>query len=134
MDSNQPTNPTPWPAADPMGAPGVTEFEKNYSLVMHLTTIALHIVPVPLIPVLIMWLIKKDESKFIADHGREALNFQISLLLYGLLGLITLPLLGLGAIVWAATWVLGIVGTILAAVAAGKGRYFRYPACLRMVG
>lgn len=118
---------------DPMAAPGLQEWERHYSLAMHLTLLAWHIA-VPVIPVLVMWLIKRDESAFVRDHGREALNFQISLLIYGVIGAVLVPLLGLGVLVIIAAYVLGIVGMILGAVAASKGRYYRYPACLRLIG
>lgn len=118
---------------DPMAASGLREWERHYSLAMHLTLLAWHLA-IPVIPVLVMWLIKRDESAFVRDHGREALNFQISLLIYGLIGVVLMPLLGLGVLVIIAAYVLAIVGMILGAVAASKGRYYRYPACLRLVG
>lgn len=120
-------------ARDGMVAPGVQPWEKNYALAMHLTVLAWHIFPVPVVPVLVMWLIKKDESKFVADHGREALNFQISVLIYGLIAAF-LTLILVGFVLAVAVYVLALVGSILGAVAASKGRYYRYPVCLRLVG
>jgi uncharacterized Tic20 family protein len=118
--------------------PLATSEHRTYSVLMHLTLL-LHATAVglPLAPVvvLVMWLVKKDESEFIADHGREALNFQLSLIIYALvftaLGFVTCGVtwvLGLGV------YVLGIVGMILAAIAANRGEYFRYPMTLRLVG
>ncbi|MFA6046563.1 MAG: DUF4870 domain-containing protein [Phycisphaerales bacterium] len=121
------------PGGDGMVAPDVQPWEKNYALAMHLTALAWHIVPVPVVPVLVMWLIKKDESKFVADHGREALNFQISVMIYGLIAALLTVIL-VGFVLAVAVYVLVWVGSILAAVEASKGRYYRYPACLRLVG
>lgn len=118
---------------DPMAAPDVQAWEKHYALAMHLSVLAWHLLPVPVVPVLVMWLIKKDESKFVADHGREALNFQISILIYGLIAAV-LTLILVGIVMAVAVYVLVLVGSILGAVAASKGRYYRYPACLRLVG
>ena len=121
-------------ASHPLQAPGLAEWERTYSMFEHLTLVATHLVPVPVIPALVMWLIKKDESAFVKDHGREAINFQLSLLLYALAGWPLTFLCGIGVLVWVAAYVLGIVGCILASVAANKGRYYRYPMCIRFIG
>jgi len=117
---------------DPLADPHATEWERHYSMGLHLTLLAIH-VAVPLVPAIVMYMIKKDESPFVADHGREAVNFQLSLLLYGLIGALLIPACGTGFVVITATYVLGIVGMIFAAMAANKGRYYRYPACLRFL-
>ena len=115
--------------------PGVEPWELTYAAFTHLTLLAYLVVPIPVIGALVMWLIKKDESSFIDDHGREALNFQISLVVYMLLSVpVALVTCGLGALLVPAVYVLGLVGMILAAVAANRGEYFRYPMCLRFVG
>ncbi len=118
----------PWSAAAPK--PQTEEWERLYAVFTHLSLIAAQIVPI--LPALIMWLIKREKSAFIDDHGREALNFQISLVVYFLAGL-ALMVVGIGFLILFAAWVLGIVGMIMGAVSAGKGRYFRYPVCLRLV-
>jgi len=100
---------------------------------LHLTLLAVHLLPVPVVPALIMWLIKRDQSSFIDDHGKEAVNFQISLVLYSLVGFPLMFVCGIGIAVWVAAYVLGIVGLILASVAANKGQFYRYPVCLRFV-
>ena len=77
---------------------------------------------------LIMWRIKNEESHFLDDHGREAVNFQLSLLLYVIVGAI--PSAGL-IIVFVV--VLRMVGCIRGAIAAGNGEYYRYPMCIRFL-
>ena len=108
------------------------EWERHYALAMHLSLLAIH-VAVPLVPVIVLYLIKKDESPFIRDHGREAINFQISMLVYAIIGGILVPACGIGFAVLTAVYVLGIVGMILAALEANKGRFYRYPACIRFL-
>lgn len=117
---------------DPMSDPQAQEWERHYSTGLHLTLLAFN-VAVPLVPAVVMYLIKKDESPFVADHGREAINFQISLLIYGIIGALLIPACGSGIVVLTAVYVLGIIGMIFAAMAANKGRYYRYPACLRFL-
>lgn len=88
---------------------------------------------------LVLWLVKKDSSPYVAYHGREALNFQISLmiimftavavtmvLMFLVVGFLLFPLIALLPIA-------ALVLEIMAAVAANKGEYYRYPCCLRLV-
>jgi hypothetical protein len=115
--------------------PDATPDQRTYVLIMHLTLIATQILPLALvIAPLIMWQIKKDESRFIDDHGREIVNFHISILLYALaLTALTFITCGVGAIGFLALYALGIVGMIMGAAAANRGEYFRYPATLRLI-
>ena len=88
---------------------------------------------------LILWLVKKDSSPFVAHHGRESLNFQLTLMLamlcvgsaafflmFLLVGFLLLPVL-------MALPLLALVAEVLAAIAAQRGDWHRYPCCLRLV-
>lgn len=99
-----------------------------------------------LIGAIIMWRIKAKESPFYDDHGREAVNFQISLLVYLLgggiiLGLFTAITLGIGIVITLPLIILGtiflfvirLIGCIRGAIAANRGEYYRYPMCLRFL-
>lgn len=112
----------------------VTEAERLYALFTHLSLLIVHLIGIPILPALIMWLIKKDKSPFIDDHGREALNFQISLTIY-FVALIPLAVIscGIGAILAIPMYILAIYGMVVGAIAAHKGQYFRYPMCIRLV-
>lgn len=112
--------------------PDATPDQRTYALFTHLSLILAHM-GIMVIPPLVLWLIKRRESHFIDDHGREALNFQISLLIYALVSTILVPVCGIGIVGWVATYALGIVGMIMAAVAANRGEFFRYPATIRLV-
>lgn len=122
------------PPTQPLNDPLAQPWEKNYCVGMHLTTLAAGVF-VPVVPALIMWLVKRHDSPFIDDHGREVVNFQISLVLYGIIATIfTVATAGVGVVVsWPLVYILGLVGLIMGAVAAGHGRYFRYPACIRFI-
>ncbi len=85
---------------------------------------------------LIIWLIKKDESPFVNDQGKEALNFQITVTIgyvaaiiigmipwVGCVSAILLPALGIGNLVFA----------ILGGLEANKGKVHRYPFALRLI-
>lgn len=81
---------------------------------------------------LIFWQIKKDEYPFVNDNGKEAVNFQISMTLYGL---ISIPLLFVcvGAFLLAAVCIIDVVLLIIAAVKANNGRSYRYPLTIRLI-
>lgn len=81
---------------------------------------------------LVVWLVKKDDSTFVAEHAKEALNFQITMtiafficwmLAFVLIGMFVIPVLVL----------INFVFCILGAVAASKGNGYRYPFALRLV-
>lgn len=92
---------------------------------------------------LIIWLIYKDKNPFVADQGKEALNFQITILLgYIIAGSSSVllmyfaPLLALA--VWApllalAVWVCSLVFSILGAMKANEGVAYRYPIAVRLI-
>jgi uncharacterized Tic20 family protein len=121
----------PPPEAATLTDPHAQEWERTYATFQHLSLLAEHFL-MPVIPALVMWLIKRERSPFIDDHGKETVNFQLSLVLYYFIGLITLKAC-IGVPILIATYVLGLVGMVMGAVAASKGRYFRYPACIRII-
>ncbi|EJL66886.1 hypothetical protein PMI10_00466 [Flavobacterium sp. CF136] len=68
--------------------------EKNTATFTHLSTLSQYIIPFGnyIFPILI-WTSYKDKSEFVNHHGKQALNFQLSLLLYTLiLALIAIPI------------------------------------------
>ncbi len=89
---------------------------------------------IPPLVALAMWQIKNNDSIFIDDQGKEALNFQISIILLGLI-LIPISILtcGVGAVLYIGLPILSIVGGIMGGIAAAKAQYFRYPMCIRLI-
>jgi uncharacterized Tic20 family protein len=118
--------------------------DRSYATLLHLSLLAHMVLPyISIIIPLVMWNTKKKESDYIDDHGREAMNFQISLLIYSfLLPIIAIPigllLLGVGILVTVPLaalfpYVLGLVGLIMAAMAANRGEMYRYPMTIRFL-
>jgi len=73
---------------------------------------------------------------FVADHGREMFNFALTYLLYSTIGLALVAIftLGIGLILFGPFLLIyGLLFPILASVAASKGRYYRYPMCIRFL-
>ncbi len=114
---------------DPLAA----EWEKQWAMFTHLTLFVLPVAWIPVIPALIMWMIKRKESPFVDDQGREVVNFHLTLLVYGVV-VFFLKFICVGYLLWYVLAGFGYVFAVLGAVAAGRGQFYRYPMCLRMIG
>jgi hypothetical protein len=89
----------------------------------------------PLLAAWVMWFIKREGSVFIDDHGRESMNFQLTLLIYAVLALIP-SLMSCGAgffVLYPGLGALAIAGAILGTRAAYQGKVYRYPVTLRFI-
>ena len=78
---------------------------------------------------LVIYLVKKDESKFVAEHAKESMNFQITLAIVMIVLIITII-----GILFA--WIIGIVATVLIIVAtikASDSKLYRYPFTIRFI-
>lgn len=107
--------------------------ERTWGLITHLSALVGFIVPFGhIIGPLVIWLIKKDESAFVDDQGKEAINFQISMTLYAIVAAI-LILVIIGIFLLIGIGVLDIVLVIIAAVKANSGEKFRYPLTIRFI-
>lgn len=85
------------------------------------------------LPALVILLVHKDRSAFVAQEARSALNFQLTILI----GYVALALLG--NVFWAATllsftlWVVAIVFSVMGFQAVNGGQAYRYPFALKLV-
>lgn len=103
--------------------------DRTVGLITHLSGIVLgFIVP------LIIWLINKDNPSkaWLTDQSKEALNFQITLLIGYVIGTVLTVIL-IGAVINLLLWVACIVFSIIAGIAANKGEAYRYPFALRLI-
>ncbi|NIA22064.1 MAG: DUF4870 domain-containing protein [Anaerolineaceae bacterium] len=85
---------------------------------------------------LVIWLMKKDQSPYVDTQGKEAMNFQLSMLIYIVaLGIICMiPFVGcLFYIVAMAVPVFALVMAIIASIKANEGKIYRYPVCIRFI-
>lgn len=115
------------------GKPPVTQDDRTWGMIAHLSALLGALVPFGnVIAPLVIWLMKRDQSAFVADQAKEALNFNITVLIIGLVCwvlifvLIGFLLLAVLAIVWLAL-------IIMAALKANEGVEYRYPFALRLV-
>ena len=80
----------------------------------------------------VIWLVFRERSRMVDDHAKEALNFQITLVIAYVVGAVT-SFLGIGFLIIFAAWVCAIVFGILASVAANRRQPYRYPLSIRMI-
>jgi uncharacterized Tic20 family protein len=108
---------------------------RNWGMICHLAALSGYIIPFGnVIGPLIVWAMKKDEYPFVDDQGKEALNFQLTMSIVGLVGIlmiftiifavIAIPLL-------AALCIFMLVMIIVASIKANEGVPYRYPLTIR---
>ena len=117
-------SPTPPPAL-PVSA---TQDEKTLGIVMHV----LCLVGFPILGPLVIWLIKKDSSRYLDQQGRELLNFQISYFIYALISFV-LCFIFIGIPLLVIIGVASIVLTIIGIVKAAEGGVYRFPLTIRLL-
>mgnify|MGYP005892395485 CR=1 FL=1 len=85
-----------------------------------------------LIAPLILWLLKRNESAFLDEIGKEVVNFQISLIAYSFVcGLLVFVLIGIFMLAVLGIWALILI--IIATKKASEGRVYRYPWIFRLI-
>lgn len=122
------SEPTP-PPANPFPAPSQLSpaDEKLWATLIHLGGILFSF-----LPALIGYIVLKDRGPFIRAHSATALNFQITLAIAYFVGTIT-SFIGVGVLILLAAWILGIVFSIIAAIAANKGEWYTYPLTIKFL-
>ena len=98
--------------------------EKSFVALMHASQfLSAFIAPI------IIWLVFKDKSKLVDEVGKNIINFQISIVLYGILlcitcvGIVLLPLLGIAV---AVLIIIAIIKTL-------NGEKWSYPLTLKLL-
>lgn len=125
--------------APPAAATSPSAEEKQWAVFAHLAALSAPFTSGLgwIVGPLVIWLIKKDTMPFVDYHGKEALNFNITMLIVSLvsffLGVIALvfcnaPLFFVPSVVITIVW---LVLTIIAIIKASKGEYYRYPFTFR---
>lgn len=118
---------------DPVTTTVATQDERTWGMLAHLSAFAGFLVPLgSIIAPLVVWLIKRDQSAFVADQGKEALNFNISVLLAALVcGVLVFVFIGI--LLGVALFIFWLAMTIIAGIKASEGVRYRYPITLRLV-
>lgn len=114
------------PAGNTYAGPPPSADDKSMGMLAHLLGVLGFIGP------LIIWLIKKDQSPFVNDQGKEALNFHLTLLIGIIIGVAT-SCIGVGLVITPLVWILGVIFSILGAMKAKDGIAYRYPFAIRFI-
>ena len=107
---------------------------KTWNVLCHATALAGFFVPWAghILGPLIIWLVKRGDSPEIDEHGKESLNFQISMLIYNVIaGVLCLVLIGF--VILGILHILNLVLVIVASVQASEGKFYRYPLTIRLI-
>lgn len=113
---------------------GLSREEKTWAMLCHLAGFVLFIPLGNVLAPLVLWLTKKHTSGFINDQGREAVNFQVSVLIGLAVAFFLwhfLFFLGLALIL--AIVLFDIVMMINGANGASEGHWYRYPYTFRFI-
>ncbi|MFC6355801.1 DUF4870 domain-containing protein [Luethyella okanaganae] len=84
------------------------------------------------LPSLIIWLVFKDRGQFTNAQAKEALNFQITILIAYVVGWI-LTFVLIGVFVYLAAWIVSVIFSIMGFLKAKDGQPYRYPFALRLI-
>jgi uncharacterized protein len=101
-----------------------TSDEKTMAVLSHILTLV-----APILAPLIIYLVKKNESKFVEWHARESLNFQITIAIIIIILFITI----IGILI---AWIVGIISLVLVIIAtirASEGKLYKYPFSIRLI-
>ncbi len=112
-----------------------TKEARTWAMLCHLGGLGIYIIPTigHLIFPLLIWAIKKDKHPFVDEHGKAAINFQLSFTIYAVISLFLTPIFGLGIVLLIALALFDLIVIIVAAVKANSGEYYQYPFSIRFI-
>jgi uncharacterized Tic20 family protein len=112
---------------------GLTSDDKQWAMFAHLSAIlTTYTMGMGFLGPLIIWLIKKDQSKFVDDQAKEALNFHLTLLIGELIGIATVCFI-VGIFILIGLGVFSLVMSLIAGLKANNGEWYRYPLTIRFL-
>ena len=120
------TDPSYQPAGPQPGAPLTEANDRQWASFAHLGGI------LGILPSLIIWLVFKDRGNFSNVEGKEALNFQITLLIAEVVGYLMTAIL-IGFLIIPAVYIVRVIFSIIAFLKAKDGISYRYPFALRLI-
>jgi uncharacterized Tic20 family protein len=115
----------PYPSAPPLSPSD----ERLWATLAHVLPVA----GVGFVAPLVIWLLYRERSAFVDQEAKEALNFQIFLVVAAVvIGVVALATFGIGAFLYLG-FVAAFVFMIQAGVATNQGRPYRYPVTWRVI-
>jgi uncharacterized protein len=118
--------------SEPIGGP-VEKTDRTWDILCHLSALLGFVLPFGnIIGPLVVWLLKKNNAPSVDLHGKEALNFQISMTIYTVIAGLAI-LIVIGIFILPIIIVANLVLTIIAAIKASNGEFYRYPLSIRFI-
>src|SRR5919108_1627704 len=126
-DMNEQTSPPPM-------ATSTSTDTRTWCVLAHATALVGFLVPVAghIVGPLIVWLAKRQDSPEIDAHGKESMNFQISMLIWNIVAAILIIVL-IGIPILILLHILNVIFVIVAAIQASEGKLYRYPLAIRLI-
>jgi hypothetical protein len=125
-----PESPQPLPKEGPVTD---DKDERMWASFCHLSAFAGLVVPLGnILGPLVVWLMKKDVYPLVDDQGKEALNFQINIIIFVVVAVLSLFCF-VGFVLLPAVGIFAIVMTIIATLRANQGIRYRYPLTIRFL-
>lgn len=117
---------------DPLPATATSPDDRLYAMLCHLGTLVTVVPFANIIVPLVIWMVKRDQSPLVNDQGKEALNFQITMMIgYTICVPLVLILIGIPMLI--ALGIYHLVFSIIAAIKSYEGQPYRYPCTLRLI-
>ncbi len=111
----------------------LSQEEKTYGMLVHLAALAGYFIPAGnVIGPLVVWLIKKDQLPYVDQQGKEAINFQISVLIYAAVSAVLILVL-IGVALLIIVGLFNLICVIIASVKANNGEEYHYPLTIRFI-
>jgi uncharacterized protein len=123
--------PTPPP---PLTTPTASSDVRTWCVLCHASALLGFFIPwaFHIVGPLIVWLAKRQDSPEIDAHGKESMNFQISMLIWNVIaGILCLVLIGIPILIL--LHILNIIFVIVASIQASEGKLYRYPLAIRLI-
>jgi uncharacterized protein len=113
---------------------GSSSSVRTWCILAHATALVGFLVPVAghIVGPLIVWLAKRQDSPEIDAHGKESMNFQISMLIWNAIAAI-LIIVFIGIPILILLHILNIIFVIVASIQASEGKLYRYPLAIRLI-
>jgi uncharacterized Tic20 family protein len=116
-----------YPDVPYFSAESLTSDDKTWGMISHISgLVAMALGGMSFLGPLVIYLIKKDASPFVADQAKEALNFHLAVLIVSLISIVTC----IGPIV---VLIGALIYSVIAAMEANKGIAYRYPYTFRLI-
>ncbi|QDU86379.1 hypothetical protein Pla163_35300 [Planctomycetes bacterium Pla163] len=111
--------------------------ERQMAMFAHLSMLSFFLTGIGLLAgPIVVWLMKKDESAFVDENGKEAINFAISIVIWNIAAFVmffTVILIPVSFVIWIGSSLFLLVMSIVAGLKANEGTIFRYPLTFRLL-